>query len=123
MKAYSITLLAVSTICFLVLVLFLINIDYLLEILGVHGANARMMEVLRGFLLMGLLFVSLLGYAMSKLLISGNKFFIISHSVKKSDVVNAFKNLRLYWMITGIALIILIIVLFFMSFKILPVLL
>jgi hypothetical protein len=122
MKVYSVLVLSMNLICFIGFIFFLFNIEFIFGLFGIAVPDARILEMMKGFILLGLVFTSLSGYAMMKLFISGNKFSNVSYSVKSMDVVHAFQNLKIYWKFTGITYVILLIVVFFVGFKMLPLL-
>lgn len=116
MKAYSIILLVIISICFIFLLWALANSDEVYKMLGGQVEDAKATDRIKGFLLISLMIISGFGYSLTKLLMAGNNFYTISYSFKKTEVNKAFKNLRLFWMVSGFTMIILTIYAFFILF-------
>lgn len=121
MRGYSITMIVLLSIILLCLLILLAQSELVFELMGGRRrVPDQVMSVINGFLIMGIIVVATGGYAFIKLLASGNKFQTVSYSAKKDDVVSAFKNLKLYWMITGICIIILFFVGIYVGIKLIP---
>lgn len=121
MKGYSITMIVLLAIIFLCILILLAQSELVFELMGGRrDVPDQVMSVINGFLIMGLIVVGTGGYAFMKLLMSGNKFQTVSYSAKKDDMVSAFKNLRLYWMITGICIIVLFVAGIYIGIKLVP---
>lgn len=121
MRAYSITMLVALGIIFLCLLILLFQNEILYDLMSTRGrVNEQFSDMINGFLILMIIIVATFGYAFIKLLSSGNKFTTISYSSKKDDMVSAFRNLRFYWMISGIGIIVVMVVAFYIGFKMIP---
>ena len=67
------------------------------EVKGIFDA------IITPMVLAGAIFVVLMGYGVSRLIAASNAFTAISYSGKREDIIKAFRNLKMYWMIYGVS--------------------
>lgn len=109
MKVYSIILLVLFSLIFIFLLFAISNLEEIYKAMGGQGINEKVIGKMRAVFLFLLIIVSLFGYAIICLLKAGNGFNQLSDVFIGQEVTAAFRNFRLFWTISGISLVILLI--------------
>lgn len=109
MKTYSIILLVFFAIILVVLLIALTNLEDVYRMMGGQGITDKILERMRAFLLFIFIIFSLFGYGFVCLLKAGIGFGQSADSFIGGELTKSFKNFRLFWTISGISLVIILI--------------